>query len=108
MRTFPATETMRLGRVVRDLALSGAIAILAAGCGQGPLPEQDTYAAQLYIKRCGGCHHWAYNPHMMTAAMWELQVDMMEPKMREAGIAPLTPQERKVIMDYLQRNAGHQ
>lgn len=87
-------------------ALLGAITIVGAGC-QGPLPEQDSYPAQLYMKRCDGCHQ-AYHPHKMTPAMWQLQVDMMEPKMREAGIAPLTPEERQIILDYLQRNAGRQ
>jgi len=42
----------------------------------------------------------------MTAAMWELQVDAMQDKMRRAGIAPLADQQRKAILDYLTRNAG--
>lgn len=93
-------------RIAVHIAMVAALAMFVAGC-EGPLPEKDSFAAQLYAARCDGCHH-AYNPHRMTAAMWEVQVGMMEPKMREAGLPPLTPEERKTILDYLQRNAGQQ
>jgi hypothetical protein len=92
----------------RGWAACGVIAIAAiglAGC-QGKLPQQDSYPAQLYLKRCGRCHV-AYNPHMLTPAMWQLQMTMMDQKMRQQGI-PLNEQDRKVIVDYLERNAGKQ
>ncbi|HEY6394956.1 MAG TPA: hypothetical protein VIX12_06015 [Candidatus Binataceae bacterium] len=69
------------------------------------MPEQDSYAGQLYIRRCGQCHV-AYNPHAMTAAMWQVQVQLMEDKMRRGGVAPLSPDQRTTILDYLTRNAG--
>lgn len=100
-----SSGVLRRWRAAACIAL-GAIAIFAAAC-EGPLPEQDSYPALLYTKRCDGCHR-AYNPHRMTAAMWEIQVGMMEPKLREAGLPPLTDEERKIILDYLQRNAGQQ
>jgi cytochrome c2 len=74
------------------------------GCAR-ELPEQDTYAGQLYIRRCSGCHA-PYDPRTMTPAMWQVQVGAMEPKMRAAGLAPLTPDQRQTILDYLTRNAG--
>ncbi len=40
--------------------------------------------------------------------MWLAQVDAMQSKMQQAGIAPLGPQERTTILDYLGRNAGNQ
>lgn len=96
---------MRLARIFVALA---AIAFVAfAGCHQEPLPEQDSYAGQLYLRRCGQCHA-PYNPHAMTAAMWEIQVPKMEEKIRQAGLAPLEPAQKQVILDYLQRNAGQQ
>jgi hypothetical protein len=42
----------------------------------------------------------------MTAAMWQTQVDAMDPKIRAAGIPPLTSDQRRIILDYLTRNAG--
>ncbi len=82
-------------------------ALTIAGCNRTALPEQNSYAAQLYVQRCGGCHV-AYNPHTMTAPMWEVQVKAGEERMRQGGMMPLTPEQRKTIIDYLQRNAGQQ
>ncbi len=39
--------------------------------------------------------------------MWEVQVDMMEAKMRQYRVPPLTDQERDTILSYLTRNASH-
>jgi hypothetical protein len=85
---------------------AAAIALTLAGCNR-PLPEQDSAAAHLYIRRCGRCHR-AYSPESLTAAMWQVQVQMMETKMRQYGVPPLTGQERETIMSYLTRNAAHE
>ena len=98
---------MRPAKLRRAAAAAAALAMLAlAGC-QGKLPEQDSYAAQLYLKRCGNCHQ-PYSPHSMTPAMWQVQVPMMEQKMQQAGMHPLSDEDRRTIMDYLQRNSGSQ
>ncbi len=76
------------------------------GCQQ-PLPERDTYAGQLYQKRCGQCHQ-PFNPHVLTSAMWDKQLDLMDGKIRQAGMRPLSPEERQTIMDYLTHNSGQQ
>jgi hypothetical protein len=80
--------------------------ILAAGC-TAPLPDSGSPSAQVYVRRCGSCHV-PYNPHEMTASMWEMQVPMMEVKIQNAGMPPLTSDERDAILDYLKRNAGTQ
>jgi hypothetical protein len=87
-------------------ALAALIFLALAGC-QHPLPEQDSYAGQLYLRRCGQCHQ-PYNPHAMTAAMWEIQVPKMEEKILQAGLPPLEAAQKQTILDYLQRNAGQQ
>jgi diheme cytochrome c len=87
------------------VVLAAGVAI--TGCSRDRLPEQDSYAGQLYASRCGQCHA-AYNPHGMTAAMWQTQVDAMQGKMQQAGIAPLSDEQRATILGYLQRNAGTQ
>jgi formylmethanofuran:tetrahydromethanopterin formyltransferase len=87
-------------------ALAAALMMLAAsGCNR-PLPEQNTPAAQLYASRCGQCHR-AYDPGSMSAAMWQVQVEIMADKMRQYRVPPLTNQERGTILDYLTRNAAH-
>ena len=44
----------------------------------------------------------------MTATMWAAQVDLMQERMKQTGLAPLTPAERKTILEYLSNNAGRQ
>ena len=88
------------------LALAVFTFFTIAGCQQ-PLPEQDSYAGQLYLRQCGQCHQ-PYNPRAMTVAMWEIQVPKMEDKMRKAGLPPLQPVQKQTILDYLERNAGQQ
>jgi len=104
MRGSRRTETFAARRAGR---VATAIALLAlAGCARrATLPENGSQDAALYQSRCGQCHE-AYNPRAMTAAMWELQVDAMQDRMRRAGIAPLADGQRKEILDYLTRNAG--
>jgi hypothetical protein len=69
------------------------------------MPDVGSYAAQLYVKRCGQCHQ-PYNPSLMTAAMWAVQVDRMQERMKQIGISPLDAEERKTILDYLSSHAG--
>jgi hypothetical protein len=88
------------------LALAAFILMTLAGCQQ-PLPEQDSYAGQLYLRQCGQCHA-PYNPHAMTAAMWEIEVPKMEDRMRQTRLPPLEAAQKQTILEYLERNAGQQ
>ena len=94
-----------LRRLITVVVL-GATTLLAA-CQNGKIPNQGSYAAQLYINRCGQCHQ-PYNPSLMTATMWAVQVDLMQERMKQTGLTPLTSGERKTILDYLSSNAGRQ
>ena len=88
------------------VALLGATVLLAA-CQNGKIPDESSYAAQLYLKRCGQCHQ-PYSPNQMMASMWAAQVDLMQERMKQTGLAPLTSAERKTILEYLNNNAGKQ
>ena len=99
------TSTITLGyRRLIIVALFGAMTLLAS-CQNGKIPDEGSYAAQLYLKRCGQCHQ-PYNPSLMTAPMWAAQVDLMQERMQQTGLAPLTSEERKTILGYLSSNAG--
>jgi hypothetical protein len=76
---------------------------LVAGCVRG-LPDADSPGAQVYAARCGTCHP-PHEPHSLTAAMWEVQVDRMRETMRRRGVAPLTDDERALVLDYLRAHA---
>ena len=87
------------------MVAAAALLIGSGGCARKPLPELGSSAEQLYAGRCGSCHR-AYQPSTMTSAMWAEQVDAMQLKMAQAGVAQLSEPERCKILDYLQRNAG--
>ncbi len=40
--------------------------------------------------------------------MWQIQVQMMEAKMLQNRVRPLTSDERDTILSYLTRNAEHE
>jgi hypothetical protein len=88
------------------IALLGTTVLLAS-CQNGKIPDEGSYAAQLYLKRCGQCHQ-AYNPSLLTAAMWAVKVDFMQERLKQTGLTPLTPDERKTILGYLSKHAGMQ
>jgi hypothetical protein len=89
---------------VKHFQILAVTALFFAGC-QHPLPEQGSPAAQLYASRCGSCHR-AYDPHSLTAAMWEMQVSAMQLKIVAAGQPAMRVEEQQTILDYLRRNAG--
>jgi hypothetical protein len=89
-------------------ALAGIVFVFAiVGCKPASLPEAGSPGAQTYVNRCGGCHV-PYNPHELTASMWDMQVTMMDIKIHDAGMQPLTSDERETILEYLKRNSGTQ
>jgi hypothetical protein len=79
------------------------LVVLACACATA-LPDPESAGAQLYATRCSGCHR-LYLPGMMTAAMWEVQVDRMRPEMTRRGVKPLDTAEREVVLGYLQAHA---
>lgn len=101
----PSIITLIRRRLIIVIGVGGIFLLI--GCRSGKIPDRDSYAAQLYLKRCGQCHQ-PYSPNLMTATMWASQVDLMRQRMKEAGVPPLTSAERKTILDYLTSNAGKQ
>jgi hypothetical protein len=95
----------RASNIPRRAIALAFIAVVLAGCDRSTLPDASSAGAQLYVSRCGNCHA-PYNPHELTAPMWDTQVTMMEVKMQTAGLPPLTPDDRAAILEYLKRNAG--
>ena len=78
--------------------------IAAASCTR--IPEPDSPGGQIYAKKCAvGCHG-AYQPSIMKFEMWKLMVRRMQGDMARHGIAPLTDEEERVLLDYLKRNSG--
>lgn len=97
----------RAGIAVVLASVTAAAVIFLAACRARSLPEADSDAARTYVQRCGQCHR-AYDPRAMTGAMWQTQVELMDTKIRQAGMEPLTADQRDIILEYLTRNAGTQ
>ena len=103
---MPARARVRILNSALVIAAGGVafVALVAAGCTRKPLPEEGTAPADLYVKRCGGCHA-VYHPQFLTARMWETMVGRMEITMKRRG-QPLSAADREEILAYLTRNAG--
>ena len=86
-------------------ALLALIACGWAGC-DARLPEPESPGARLYAARCAsGCHR-LYAPGLMTTDMWEITVDRMQGDLLRGGLPPLSPDEKALLMDYLERHGS--
>ncbi|MBU6281838.1 hypothetical protein KGQ64_06310 [bacterium] len=88
----------------RAAAWAIPIAFLSAACTR-PLPDADGPGARVYAAQCGICHV-AYQPGLMTPAMWEIQVARMDEHRSRRGLPPLADADRRVILEYLKAHAG--
>jgi hypothetical protein len=83
----------------------GAIAlVLLTGCGV-ELPEPESPGAQLYRRRCDGCHR-LYHPGALTAEMWRVQTERMQREFQRRGMPVLTPAETELLLTYLGQHSG--
>jgi mono/diheme cytochrome c family protein len=78
--------------------------VLVAACSPA-LPDPESAGAQIYQVRCSGCHR-LYDPGSMTAAMWEMQVNRMQPELARRAVNPLTEQERHLVLSYLRAHSS--
>ena len=81
-----------------------ALLLLLAGCGTA-LPDPESPGAQVLRTRCGGCHR-VYAPQTMTLEMWKLQLARMRGLFTQRGLPWLTPEEERLLLDYLGAHAG--
>ncbi len=86
--------------------MAAAGLLFVAGCAGGPtpIPEQNSAPAALYTKRCSVCHSLPH-PRRLSAAVWTQTVERMQKEMEQKKMAPLAPEEKEVILDYLRKNA---
>ena len=84
-------------------ALFAILVSTAAGC-QVELPEPDSAAAKLYLEKCSSCHS-AKHPKILPIRIWKKKVKQMEDKVKSSGARePMTEEELKIIIDYLERH----
>lgn len=76
---------------------------LSACAGTQTIPEPESPGARLYRERCTQCHGLP-SPTRHTPKQWDHLLVMMEGFMRDKNI-DFPDQEKKLIRDYLYRNA---
>jgi hypothetical protein len=85
--------------------------LATAGCtmqtgkpGETPIPDAGSPAARLYVKRCGPCHAVPH-PARLACPGWVQMLSLMERRMAESGMRPLSEAERNEILGYLKAHA---
>jgi hypothetical protein len=58
-----------------------------------------------YVHRCGTCHA-APDPSLRTASEWKYAFRHMEKHLQEAGLIPLGPLDKNLILGFLERHAA--
>lgn len=89
-----------LGLVLFCGGLAGAM-----GCAKG-LPDPESEGAQLYVRYCSaeGCHG-PIPPRGDGPGYWRNQYDRMITLMEEKGAPLPSPQEDRIIREYLDKHA---
>ena len=80
------------------------ISLVWLGC-DARLPDPESPGAVLYAERCRGCHR-LYAPGLLKPEMWKVMIDRMQGELVRRGFPPLTPDERTIMMAYLEKHSG--
>jgi len=86
--------------VLTALALAGACSLLWAAAGEESIQLKDAPGRDLTTGRCIICHSLEYIPSnapAMNRAAWQKTIQ----KMKDRFGAPITDEEAKQILDYL-------
>ena len=90
----------RASLVLTSLALAGACGLLWAAAGEESIQLKDAPGRDLTTGRCIICHSLEYIPSnapAMNRAAWQKTIQ----KMKDRFGAPITDEEAKQILDYL-------
>jgi mono/diheme cytochrome c family protein len=85
--------------------------LAAAGCavrpgtrGATPIPDAESPAARVYAEHCGACHAVPH-PARLAYPGWVQLLPLMERRMAERGMPPLSEAKRNEILAYLKAHA---
>ena len=80
------------------------VSFSSLGCSPD-LPEPESESAQLYVRRCSGCHR-LYHPQLLTPKMWDFMLSRMDEEFQRLNRPLLQGQERKTVREYLHKHSG--
>ncbi len=94
------------------LVVSSLTAVHAENSQTAPEPSTDetasmdrnAYTESLFKGRCQMCHQLP-EPSMLKAKQWKLILVVMQQRMQQAGVPPLTEEETEMLMEYLSARA---
>ena len=66
--------------------------------------EREAWAKSLFEGRCQMCHQLP-EPDMLTPSQWKLILMVMQQRMQQAGVPPLTDDETGRLLEYLSARA---
>ncbi|MDH3979852.1 MAG: hypothetical protein OEU91_04985 [Gammaproteobacteria bacterium] len=70
----------------------------------GAIPDAGSPGAQAFLNRCSICHAVPH-PARHVYSGWLSLVPLMEQRMAERGVGPLSGEERSMILAYLKEYA---
>ena len=66
--------------------------------------EREAWAKSLFEGRCQMCHQLP-EPGMLKPAQWKLLLKVMQQRMQQANVPPLTDDETERLLEYLSARA---
>jgi hypothetical protein len=66
--------------------------------------EREAWAKSLFEGRCQMCHQLP-EPDMLTPSQWKLILMVMQQRMQQANVPPLTEDETERLLEYLTARA---
>jgi hypothetical protein len=66
--------------------------------------DDGVYAESLFNGRCQMCHQLP-EPGMLKPKQWKLILTIMQQRMQQAGVPPLTTEETRRLLEYLSARA---
>jgi len=66
--------------------------------------DREAWAKSLFEGRCQMCHQLP-EPDMLTPSQWKLILMVMQQRMQQAGVPPLTEDETQRLLEYLSARA---
>lgn len=95
-------------RIFIAMLLAGGLSLTPASAAEQATEEtaaeREAWAKSLFEGRCQMCHQLP-EPGMLKPAQWKLLLNVMQQRMQQAGVPPLTEDETKRLLEYLSARA---
>ena len=98
-------------RIAVALLLAGGLSVTPVSAAENDkaaseesAAEREAWAKSLFEGRCQMCHQLP-EPDMLTPSQWKLILMVMQQRMQQANVPPLTEDETERLLEYLSARA---